>query len=461
MKKSNLRLFGFWALSMCLAACSDDGLTYPPNVADAIPDGEFRVLCLNIADTNLDGVISKEEALAVTKIDCMPNQGYAQTISSLEGLHYFANLEVLSCSSQLLTSLDLSGNSRLRSLNCSFNSLGKLDVSGCMELETLSCSYCELEHLQLPRTRMLKELSCRSNRLASLDVSGCPALKGLTCEENLFTELNVDACPDLVILTCSCNVLSNLSRYVQLWKLSCKGLTCDRLDLSECKNLSELFIHSGRIREIVFGDSASLTSLGLYYVDCTSLDLSGCSQLAYLTLAEMPLTELKLPEEFCLTQLSYLALERLEVKISSDKTPKLEIHDCDRLQRIDVSGRLVVFRCWRCPNLAMLNMDLSQSLENFQCNETALTSLDFSQYDRLYGRLSCGDNRLTTLVLPSSVDSVWCSDNLLEEIDISGCLNLYLHNLSWQPMETLKRIRLRRDQKSATVPEGVELVFVD
>ena len=111
MKRTLFLFCLLWSLSLCLSACSDDdGLVYPPDVADAIPDGEFRVLCLQLADTDLNGVISKEEALAVRKIDCMPDWSYVETISSLEGLHYFANLETLYCGGQLLTSIDLSGN---------------------------------------------------------------------------------------------------------------------------------------------------------------------------------------------------------------------------------------------------------------------------------------------------------------------------------------------------------------
>ena len=109
MKRTPFLFCLLWSLSLCLSACSDDdGLVYPPDVADAIPDGEFRVLCLQLADTDLDGVISKEEALAVRKIDCTPDPSYVKAISSLEGLHYFANLETLDCSSQNPTSLDVS-----------------------------------------------------------------------------------------------------------------------------------------------------------------------------------------------------------------------------------------------------------------------------------------------------------------------------------------------------------------
>ena len=54
MKRTLFLFCLLWSLSLCLSACSDDdGLVYPPNVADAIPDGEFRVLCLQLADTDL------------------------------------------------------------------------------------------------------------------------------------------------------------------------------------------------------------------------------------------------------------------------------------------------------------------------------------------------------------------------------------------------------------------------
>ena len=113
MKKRSILLSGLFVLTMCLAGYA--AADYPPNVADAIPD---RTLCLRIADTDGDGAISREEALAVTKIRCPSYKTYGKTISSLEGLHYFANLETLDCSSQNLTSLDAGGCSALELLIC-------------------------------------------------------------------------------------------------------------------------------------------------------------------------------------------------------------------------------------------------------------------------------------------------------------------------------------------------------
>ena len=66
VKKRSILLSGLFVLTMCLAGYA--AADYPPNVADAIPDREFRTLCLRIADTDGDGAISREEALAVTRI---------------------------------------------------------------------------------------------------------------------------------------------------------------------------------------------------------------------------------------------------------------------------------------------------------------------------------------------------------------------------------------------------------
>ena len=65
VKKRSILLSGLFVLTMCLAGYA--AADYPPNVADAIPDREFRTLCLRIADTDGDGAISREEALAVTR----------------------------------------------------------------------------------------------------------------------------------------------------------------------------------------------------------------------------------------------------------------------------------------------------------------------------------------------------------------------------------------------------------
>lgn len=77
-------------------------------------------------------------------------------------------LTALACTSQSLTSLDVSGLTALTELACHFNSFPSLDFSGLTAL---------------------LQLSCNSNSLTSLDVSGCTALTSMNCSNNGLTSL--------------------------------------------------------------------------------------------------------------------------------------------------------------------------------------------------------------------------------------------------------------------------------
>ena len=466
MKRTPFLFCLLWSLSLCLSACSDDdGLVYPPDVADAIPDGEFRVLCLQLADTDLDGVISKEEALAVRKIDCMPDRSYVETISSLEGLHYFANLEELHCGQQQLTSIDVSGNPHLRVIGCTSNPLVSLDVSMCTELEMLACGNCKLETLLLPRTATLTELDCSGNLLTTLDVTDYPALSGLYCYGNLFTTLDVRSNPELTALRCSDIDGLDVSANLKLEYLDCWNVSCERLDLSRHEALSRLLLRESRISEIDFGGTSALEYFSLVQADCTCLDLSGCSKLNHVSVTDVPLTKLDLPASGGSITLNRVDLERLEVKGTIDETgpvTNFHIENCERLKRLDFSSGLWSIHCENCPALTEINLGDCRGLIHFICTGTALSSLDLSQCGDLeFGAVDCSYNRLTTLILPSGRYTLSCQGNLLEELDISrGSISTF----GYRPMETLRRIRLRRDQDNHPLlgdTTGIELVYVD
>ena len=85
-------------------------------------------------DKNNDGIISPTEAEGVTFLNvCSCN------ISDLKGIEAFVNLDTLDCSTNQLTSLDVSNNTALTSLWCSGNPLTSLDVSNNTSLEYRYC----------------------------------------------------------------------------------------------------------------------------------------------------------------------------------------------------------------------------------------------------------------------------------------------------------------------------------
>ena len=133
-----------------------------------IPDANFKAYLVGSAaiNTNMDTEIQVSEAVAFTGIiDCQ-----SLNISDLIGIEAFTSIEVLICSNNSLTYLDVSQNTALTSLSSSNNNLTSLDVS---------------------QNTLLIGLGCGSNSLTSLDISSNTALTSLNCTFNQLECLNV------------------------------------------------------------------------------------------------------------------------------------------------------------------------------------------------------------------------------------------------------------------------------
>lgn len=205
-------------------------------------DVNFKDYCVEHFDTNADGFVSYEEARAVKEIDVN-----TESITSLKGIEYFTNLERLTCEAKylyclviggwhmynaggeevigLLTSLDLSKNTKLKYLDCDANQLTNLDLSANSVLTDVSCRYNYLTSLVVGENSSLSQLSCKYNYLTSLDVSGCSALESLDCYSNQLTSLDVSNNVALTYLSCYRNDLRSLdvSNNTSLSYLSCES----------------------------------------------------------------------------------------------------------------------------------------------------------------------------------------------------------------------------------------------
>jgi len=77
-------------------------------------------------------------------------------------------------------------------LNCSSNTLSTLDVSTNTALISLDCTSNTLTELTCSGATALTYLYCNANTLSTLDVSTNTALTILDCNSNTLTELSVD-----------------------------------------------------------------------------------------------------------------------------------------------------------------------------------------------------------------------------------------------------------------------------
>ena len=102
---------------------------------------------------------------------------------------YFSQLDVLDCSNNALTELDLKKLPLLNVLNCRENMIGELDLSAAPNME---------------------RLYARGNRLTKLDISELKKLYYLEAEENLITSLDASNCPKLYTIRLNHNPLSDI-----------------------------------------------------------------------------------------------------------------------------------------------------------------------------------------------------------------------------------------------------------
>lgn len=94
-------------------------------------------------------------------------------VASLEGIKQFTNLERLVVVYNGLTSLDVSGLTKLKYLECWDGSITSLNVSGCTSLTEIYCNYNAITTLNLTGCTNIAKLNCEDNKLTSLDMTGC------------------------------------------------------------------------------------------------------------------------------------------------------------------------------------------------------------------------------------------------------------------------------------------------
>lgn len=145
---------------------------------DGIPD-------INV-DTNNDGEIQVSEAEAVFAL-------YVEwsNIISLEGMQSFINIEILVCSNNQITSLDLTQNINLYALNCFENQITSLDFTYNPDLYTLICDSNQLSNLDLTQNPNLRSLYIGNNDLTTLELTQNPNLELLFCSGNQLSSLDL------------------------------------------------------------------------------------------------------------------------------------------------------------------------------------------------------------------------------------------------------------------------------
>lgn len=214
-------------------------------------DANFKAYCVTNFDKDGDGEISRTEAKDVETIS-IDYTWQTRAVQSLKGIEHFPNLKNLTCSEQLLPTIDISKNYNLQRLDCHDNQIKTIDLSKNTKLTFLYCSYNQLSALDISNNPQLDRIHCDHNKIVSLDVSRVSLLTQLHCDSNQLITLNLGNLSQMKILNCSFNSLSSIdvSRNPQLVELVCYYNQLSSLDVSKNTHLNLLSCSNNKINEL-------------------------------------------------------------------------------------------------------------------------------------------------------------------------------------------------------------------
>lgn len=237
-----------------------------------VPDDNFEQALINLGYdiAPLDDLVPTANINTVTELNVS-----LLDIDDLTGIEDFIALEVLECSENNLTALNISNNSRLRQLFCSFNAIENLDVSNNTVLSILWCNFNRISDLDTSNNPNLLSFICSNNLLSTLDVSSNTFLNTFFCVGNQLTNLNVTSNSQLRIFHCGNNAL-------------------DTIDVSQNLLLSDFNFEYNNIQTIDLSNNTELEFLYGLSNNLVALNLDQNPNLAVLSCADNQLTELNL-----------------------------------------------------------------------------------------------------------------------------------------------------------------------
>ena len=264
-------------------------------------DANFKAYLVANFDTDGDGEISKEEALAITKIIVG-----TKDIESLAGIEHMANLTELRCEGPWsifepeedpegkLKTLDVSKNVNLTILYCGFNQLTSLDVTNNPKIEQLRCAGNNLNSLDVSKNTELIEFEVYNNRLSSIDVSNNPELEYIDLTNNQIKSIDVSNNPELDYIDLTNNQIKSIdvSKNLELERITCSDNKLTSIDVTNNQKLTTLNISGNSIVEIDLGNNPELKHLICNKNKISELELSNNKKLKSLNVNDNNLTSL-------------------------------------------------------------------------------------------------------------------------------------------------------------------------
>ena len=394
-----------------------------------IPDAKFKAFLVGLYDTDKDGEISENEALAVKEIKC-----HDRDISTVAGLSSFVNLEVLICSGNKISVIDISENIKLKEIDCANNPLSTINLSENVSLTKLLAYSCNLSALNVESNVNLIELNCSDNKISTLNVEKNTLLQRIHCQKNNLSTLD-------------------LRKNLQVKTLNCRdNARLTSLYLEQGFVIETLYINSPPTN-IIYPNYATFKDAAFqkYLIDNFDSDKDG----------KLSEAEVKNVREINCAGLGISSLEGVE--LFKDLTSL--ICSGNNLTTIDITSNTAL-RTFRCDSNQLSKLDVSKNilLETLSCSKNVLFSVNVTSNINLK-HLICNGNSLGTLNVNTNtkLETLECQNNLMTLILYLN-KNLSLRQVNCKNNAKLRIVYLKPGQTIATLlydEDTTEIRYLD
>ncbi|MGH1384127.1 hypothetical protein [Kordia sp.] len=411
------------------------GLTY-------VPDTNFEQALINLGyDTSIDNYVSTVIIEVITTLDVS-----GLGIMDLTGIEDFTALQELNCSSNTLSTLDITNNVNLTNLNCATNTLTSLNVLNNSLLESLNIDSNNITVLNVNFHPELNQLFAQNNALEILNVqngnntnftaftaTGNPLLTCVQVDNPVWSSINWTSIDVQTSFNQDCGYATyvpddnfeqalidigydsgplddfvptaniNPGTPINL-SISNKGIS-DLTGIEAFSTLVTLDCSSNTISNLNVRANTMLTLLRCESNEMTSLDVDGANNLQQL---------------FC----SDNKLQNLDV---SNNTELIELEaDLNDLETIDLSANTKLVEVDISQNrLTTINVSANTLLEELQGFSNQLTAVNINSLQALR-ILSFSNNRLRSIDVSNNLNlvDVTLVENFLSDLDVSPNVNL-------------------------------------
>lgn len=233
------KLLFLFVLSLTVSSFGQSTLIPDPNFEQALIDA-------NIDSDGLNGSILNLDAQQISGGLDLSNKN----INDLTGIEAFINITELNCSSNNLSSLNLSSNAQLIGISAVSNNLTDINLNNIQALSALLVNDNQLDSLNFSSHPELWWLDCNQNNLSYLNISSNTNLVYLFCGENQLTgNLDISNLINLEWFTCRFNNLSHLVTGIHpnMTIINCQNNNLSDLNLSYCFSLAQVYADSNNL----------------------------------------------------------------------------------------------------------------------------------------------------------------------------------------------------------------------